>query len=154
MKLEGTHKITAPLDAVWRKLMDPAVLRRAMPGCQKLEEIGQHRYRAVLKTGVGPIKGTFNGDVVLSDIVPEKSYTLTSRATSNVGFVEGVGRVQLESFAGETIVHFSGEAKVGGMLASVGGRLIEAAAQKNMRDTFANLAHELSSGSVPSALPA
>jgi carbon monoxide dehydrogenase subunit G len=146
MKLEGAYKITAPLEAVWRRLMDPAVLRRAMPGCEKLEEIGQHRYRAVLKAGVGPVKGTFNGDVTLSDIVPEKSYTLTSRATSNVGFVEGVGRVQLESFGGETIVRFSGEAKVGGMLASVGGRLIEAAAQKNMRETFANLAHELSSG--------
>ncbi len=148
MKIEGAYKITAPLEAVWRRLMDPAVLRRAMPGCEKLEEIGQHRYRAVLKAGVGPIKGTFNGDVTLSDIVPEKSYTLTSRATSNVGFVEGVGRVQLESFGGETIVRFSGEAKVGGMLASVGGRLIEAAAQKSMRETFDNLAHELSSGPI------
>ena len=154
MKLEATHRITAPLEAVWRKLMDPAVLRRAMPGCEIVEEVGQYRYRAVLKTGVGPVKGTFNGEVTLSDIVHEKGYTLTSRATSNVGFVEGVGRVQLESFAGETIVRFSGEAKVGGMLASVGGRLVEAAAQKNMRDTFANLAHELSLGSAPSARPA
>ncbi len=148
MKLEATHKITAAPEAVWRKLMDPAVLRRAMPGCQSLEEVGQHRFRAVLKAGVGPIKGTFNGDVTLSEIVPEKSYTVTSRATSSVGFVEGVGRVQLEHFGGETIVRFSGEAKVGGTLASVGSRLIEAAAQKNMRDTFNNLARELSIGPV------
>lgn len=154
MKLEGTHKITAPVEAVWRKLMDPAVLQRTIPGCEKLEEIGQHRYRAILKVGVGPIKGTFKNDVTLSDIVPEKSYTVTTHASSTVGFVEGVGRVQLESFAGETLVHFSGEARVGGMLASVGARLVEAAAQKNMRDTFANLAQELRSGSVTPVRPA
>ncbi len=148
MKLEGAHKITAPIEAVWKKLMDPEVLRRSLPGCEKLEPSGEHRYRAVLKAGVGPVKGTFSGEVALSDILPEKSYTLTSRVTSNVGFAEGVGKIELESFAGETIVRFSGEAKVGGMLASVGGRLVEAAAQKNIRETFANLTRELSAGAV------
>jgi hypothetical protein len=146
MKLEGTHTISAPLSAVWQVLMDPAVLQRAMPGCQKLEEKAPNQYRAMLKAGVGPVKGTFHGDVTIADIVPEKSYTLTSRANSTVGFVEGVGRVELESDGdGKTIVRFSGEAKVGGMLASVGGRLVEAAAQKNIRDIFANLTRELNS---------
>lgn len=149
MKLEGTHTISAPLSAVWQLLMDPAVLQRAMPGCQKLEEKAPNQYRALLKAGVGPVKGTFHGDVTIADIVPERSYTLTSRANSTVGFVEGVGRVELESDGdGKTIVRFSGEAKVGGMLASVGGRLVEAAAQNNIRDTFANLARELDSATA------
>ena len=73
MKLEGTYTIAAPLDAVWRNLMDPAVLQRAMPGCQKLEEKAPNQYRAVLKAGVGPVKGTFHGDINIADIVPEKS---------------------------------------------------------------------------------
>ena len=93
MKLEGTYTIAAPLDAVWRNLMDPAVLQRAMPGCQKLEEKAPNQYRAVLKAGVGPVKGTFHGDINIADIVPEKSYNLTSRANSTAGFVEGIGRV-------------------------------------------------------------
>ncbi len=143
MKLEGTYTIAAPLDSVWRKLMDPEVLQRAMPGCQKLEEKAPNQYRAVLKAGVGPVKGTFHSDISIADIVPEKSYTLTSRANSSVGFVEGVGRVEIEGNGQGTVVRFSGEAKIGGTLASVGGRLIEAAAQKNIRDTFANLAREL-----------
>ena len=87
---------------------------------------------------------TFHGDISIGNIVPEKSYILTSRANSTAGFVEGIGRVELEGNGdGTTMVRFSGEAKVGGMLASVGGRLVEAAAQKNIRDTFANLAREL-----------
>lgn len=149
MKLEGTYTIAASSDAVWRNLMDPAVLQRATPGCQSLVEKAPHQYSAVLKAGVGPVKGTFHGDITIADIVPEKSYTLTSRAKSNVGFVEGIGRVELEGNGdGTTIVRFSGEAKVGGMLASVGGRLVEAAAQKNIRDTFANLARELNSAAA------
>ncbi|MGI9103549.1 MAG: SRPBCC family protein [Terriglobales bacterium] len=148
MKVEGSQKITAPIESVWKKLMDPEVLRRVMPGCEKLEPAGEHRFRAVLKAGVGPVKGTFSGEVTLSDILPERSYTLTSRVTSTAGFAEGVGKIELESFAGETLVRFSGEAKVGGMLASVGGRLVEAAAQKNIRETFANLTRELSTGPV------
>jgi carbon monoxide dehydrogenase subunit G len=144
MKLEGTYTIPARLDAVWRNLMDPAMLQRAMPGCQSLEQKAPNEYRAVLKAGVGPVKGTFHGDVTIGDIVPEKSYTITSHAKSTAGFVEGVGRVELERNGdASTVVRFSGEAKVGGMLASVGGRLVEAAAQKNIRDTFANLAREL-----------
>jgi carbon monoxide dehydrogenase subunit G len=142
VKIEGTHRIAAPLSAVWRKLMDPAVLQRAMPGCEKLEATGENSFRAVLKAGVGPIKGTFNGEVSLSDVVPERSYTLTSRAKSAIGFVEGTGTVELEAAGEETVIHFTGEVKVGGALASVGSRLVEAAARKNIADTFANLARE------------
>ncbi len=155
MTLEGSYKIPAPLQTVWQKLMDPEFLQRAMPGCQSLEQKAPNEYRAVLKAGVGPVKGTFHGDVVIGDIVPEHSYTITSRAKSTAGFVEGVGRVQLEDDGtGGTTVRFTGEAKVGGMLASVGGRLVEAAARKNIRDTFDNLARELTSSSAASALPA
>jgi carbon monoxide dehydrogenase subunit G len=142
VKIEGTHRIAAPLSAVWRKLMDPAVLQRAMPGCEKLEAVGENSFRAVLKAGVGPVKGTFSGEVSLSDVVPERSYTLTSRAKSAAGFVEGTGKIELEAAGKETVIHLSGEVKVGGTLASVGSRLVEAAARKNIRDTFANLARE------------
>ena len=143
MKVAGTYKIPAPAARVWQKLMDPEVLRRSMPGCEKLEPDGENSYRAVMKAGVGPVKGTFNSQISLSDIRPESGYTLLSRAKAPVGFVEGSGRVDLVEMDGETIIHFLGEVKVGGMLASVGGRLVEAAAQKNIRDTLDNLAREV-----------
>jgi len=142
VKLEGTYRIAAPLNVVWAKLMDPEVLRRSMPGCEQLEAIGENRYRAVIKAGVGPVKGLFNGEVALSDVVPERSYTLTTSTKSKVGFAEGTGHIEVEPAGAETMVRFSGEVKIGGMLASVGGRLAETAAQKNIRETFANLARE------------
>ena len=142
MKIEGSHRVAAPRAAVWRVLMDPAALQRSIPGCQKLEATGPHAYRATIKAGVGPIKGTFSGDMSIADIVPEKSYTLTSHTKAPMGFVEGKGKVELEDAGEETVVHYTGEVKIGGMLASVGERLIDAAARKNISEVFANLARE------------
>ena len=142
MKIEGSHQVAAPRAAVWRVLMDPGALQRAIPGCQKLEATGPNAYRATIKAGVGPIKGTFTGDMTIADIVPEKSYTLTSHTKAPMGFVEGKGKVLLEDAGEETVVHYSGEVKIGGLLASVGERLIDAAARKNISEVFANLARE------------
>ncbi|HYX70300.1 MAG TPA: SRPBCC domain-containing protein, partial [Terriglobales bacterium] len=75
MKIEGSHQVPAARAAVWRVLMDPAALQRSIPGCQKLEATGPNAYRATIKAGVGTIKGTFTGDLAISDVVPEKSYT-------------------------------------------------------------------------------
>ena len=142
MKLEGSHRVAAARAAVWRVLMDPAALQRSIPGCQKLEATGPNAYRATIKAGVGPIKGTFAGDMTIADIVPEKSYTLTSHTKAPMGFVEGKGKVELEDAGEETVVRYTGEVKIGGMLASVGERLIDAAARKNIGELFANLARE------------
>ena len=141
MKIQGSYAIQAPPDAVWRALLDPAVLQQAIPGCEELAAIGENRYRAVVKAGVGAIKGTFASEFAITDIDPGKAYTLGSKAKAPVGFVEGTGRVQLQGDAGgaSTTITFSGEVKMGGMLASIAGRLFEAAAKKNTDDMFANL---------------
>src|SRR4051794_2707996 len=144
MKLQGSFTIPAPRERVWRALLDPEILQRSIPGCEKLTPTGENRYTAVLKAGVGAIKGTFTSDISLTDLKPLESYTLTARAKAPVGFVEGSGRAELQDAdAGSTTVNFSGDAKVGGMLASVAGRLIEAAAQQNIKQMFANLAREI-----------
>ena len=107
---------------------------------------------AVLRAGVGAINGTFSGEVEISDLDPQNAYTLRSRVKAPVGFVEGSGRIQLsDPNPGETVISYSGDAKIGGMLASIAGRLIEAAAKKNMDDMFANLAREIQHRASPQA---
>lgn len=142
MKLEGTQKVPAPRAAVWRALMDPAVLQRILPGCKKFEAAGEHHYAAEFKAGIGAFKSSFQGEVTLLNLKPEKSYTLTSKAKGSGAFVEGTAQVELEDAGKETSVKYAAEVKVGGALAALGGRLMEAAAHKNIADTFANLAKE------------
>ena len=146
MKLAGTQKVPAPRAAVWRALMDPAVLRRILPGCEKFEAAGEHHYTAEFKAGIGAFKSSFQGEVKLFSIKPEKSYTLTSKAKGSGAFVEGTAQVELEDAGRETNVKYTAEVKVGGALAALGGRLMEAAAHKNIADTFANLAKEFGQG--------
>lgn len=142
MKLTGTQKVPAPRAAVWRALMDPAVLQRILPGCQKFEAAGEHHYTAEFKAGIGAFKSSFQGEVTLSSIKPERSYTLSSKAKGSGAFVEGTAQVELEDAGKETNVKYGAEVKVGGALAALGGRLMEAAAHKNIADTFHNLAKE------------
>ena len=142
MKLEGAQKVPAPRSAVWRALMDPAVLRRILPGCEKFEAAGEHHYTAEFKAGIGAFKSSFQGEVELSNIKPEKSYTLSSKAKGSGAFVDGTAHVELEDAGKETSVRYAAEVKVGGALAALGGRLMEAAAHKNIADTFSNLARE------------
>ena len=143
MKLEGAQRVPAPRATVWRALMDPAVLQRILPGCQKFEAAGEHHYTAEFKAGIGAFKSSFQGEVKLSNIKPEKSYTLSSKAKGSGAFVEGTAHVELEEAGKETIVKYAAEVKVGGALAALGGRLMEAAAHKNIADTFASLAREM-----------
>lgn len=142
MKLEGAQKVPAPRAAVWRVLMDPAVLQRVLPGCEKFEAAGEHRYTAEFKVGIGAFKSSFRGEVALSNLKPEKSYTLASKAKGSGAFVEGTAHVELEDAGKDTTLKYTAEVKVGGALAALGGRLMEAAAHKNIADTFSNLAKE------------
>jgi len=143
MKIEGSYTIPAAADRVWQALLDPAVLQRVIPGCEKLTATAPNQYAAVVKAGVGHIKGTFNNTVTISDIDPGRGYTLSTNAKAPMGFVDGKGRIELEPAGQATTIKFRGDIKAGGMLASIAGRLFEAAAQKNINDMFQNLAREL-----------
>ena len=154
MKLDGSYRIAAARQQVWNTLLNPDVLRRVIPGCEKLDSLGDHRYNATFRAGVGQIKGTFSGEVEISDLDPEHAYTLRSRMKAAVGFVEGSGRISLsdsEAGAQETLLTYSGDVKIGGLLASIAGRLIEAAVKKNMDDMFANLNRELTGSAASQA---
>src|ERR1051325_1246851 len=95
MKLEGSYRIAAPRQQVWDALLNPDILRRVIPGCEKLEPTADHRYNATFRSGVGHIKGSFSGEVEISDLDPQNGYTLRARMKAGVGFVEGNGRISL-----------------------------------------------------------
>ncbi len=143
MKIEGSYTVPAPAARVWQALLDPGVLERIIPGCEKLTAVGPNRYTAVVKAGVGHIKGTFQNDVTIKDIEPGRAYTLVAHAKAPMGFVDGSGRVELTPAGDATTVKFAGDLKAGGMLAAIAGRLFEAAARKNLNDMFQNLTRVL-----------
>ena len=129
MELEGTYTFDAPRDVVWQALMDPEVLAKVMPGCEKLEEVGDNEYEGTIKIKVGPVQGKFQGKVTLLDINEPDSYRMIVDGKGPSGFMKGEGQVQLETQGNSTLMHYSGKAQVGGRIASVGQRLMDSSAK-------------------------
>lgn len=139
MKITGAHTFAAPTEVIWPMLLDPHILASVMPGCEKLEQVAENEYQGILKIKVGPVQGNFNGNVLLSDIQSPESYAIAVDGKGAPGFVKGHGRLRLESDGNNTILHYEGDAQVGGRLASVGQRLLDTSAKAIIRQSLEGL---------------
>src|SRR2546421_1105239 len=142
MKIEGTHDIPAPRPRVWEAFLDPEQLRQAIPGCEKLEAIGEDEYKATMKVGVGAVKGTFEGKVRITDKKAPDSYRMAVEGSGGPGFVRGEAAITLTDNAGGTRVAYSADVQVGGLIAGVGQRML-GGVSKMMTDQFFNRMTEL-----------
>jgi uncharacterized protein len=142
MKIEGAHEVPAPRQRVWDAFMDPDQLRKAIPGCEKLEAVGEDEYKATMKVGVAAVKGTFEGKVKLFDKKPTDSYRMSVEGSGGPGFVRGETAITLSDTAAGTRVAYSADVQVGGLIAGVGQRML-GGVSKMMADQFFNRMSEL-----------
>jgi carbon monoxide dehydrogenase subunit G len=149
MKIEGTHEIKASRERVYALITDPEVLRRCIPGCESLEKTGEDTYAAIMKAGVGVVKGTFKGNVKLLEMRPPEHYRLEVDGKGGPGFVKGTGDFDLEDQDGATLIRYAGEMRVGGTIAGIGQRMIQGAAKMMATRFFTAL--EAETGATPSA---
>lgn len=158
MKLAGTVALPAPPDEVWSLLTDPARLARLLPGCERLEPDGPDRYKAAVKFGIAAISGKYAGILEFAEKKPPRSLVLKMDGKGLPGFVKGEGRIELAAKGGsDTELTYTGEAQVGGVIASVGQRMLDAAARKIVQQFFdsakADLASTKSAASEPNSTP-
>jgi len=133
----GEFRIAAARESVWRALNDPDVLKQCIDGCQNMAKVGDDAFTATVKAKVGPVSATFGADLKLADLNPPSSYTLNAAVKGGAaGFGKGVARVSLADDGGATILRYEVEGNVGGKLAQIGSRLIDAAARKMADDFF------------------
>ena len=143
MKLEGSYEVPAGRQTVWEAFLDPAKLKKAIPGCEKLEAVAPDEYKATMKVGVGGVKGTFEGKVKITEKKPPESYKLAVEGTGGPGFVRGETVITLsDAEGGGTRVAYSADMQVGGLIASVGQRMLGGVA-KMMADKFFGKMSEL-----------
>ena len=139
MKIAGNYTFEAPRDLVWEALNDPNVLAQIMPGCEKLVQLGENEYEGALNIKVGPVQGVFQGLIKLTDISAPESYKMQVDGKGAPGFVKGVGGVVLEDHGDTTLMHYDGDAQVGGRIASVGQRLIDSSAKSIIKQSLEGL---------------
>lgn len=126
MKIEGEYIFDGPREAVWKLVRDPEVLMKCMPGTQTLKKISDTEFTGEVTVRIGPFSGAFAGRVIVSDEVPPQSCTLTVEGTGKIGFLKGVGSIDMTELEdGKTLMKYTGEAQIGGKVASVGQRLFD-----------------------------
>lgn len=145
MDIEGQYRIAAPREVVWAALNDPDVLKRCIPGCKELEQRSPTDLAAKVALKIGPISATFTGAVTLQDLDPPAGYTIVGQGQGGpAGFAKGSARVVLtEAEGGETDLTYTAKAEVGGKLATLGGRLIQATSKKLADEFFGKFVAEL-----------
>ena len=144
MKFTGENVLDAPVDQAWDALLDPTVLVRTIPGCERLEATGENAYAMTVTAGVAAIKGTYAGSCELSDLQPGSSLVMkldgagapgTIGATVDVGFTDNGD--------GTTTVAYDADAVVGGMVGGVGQRMLSSVSKRMAGEFFGNVAEAI-----------
>ncbi|WP_011296610.1 CoxG family protein [Cupriavidus necator] len=136
MEMNQSQRLPVPQQVAWEALNDTALLKQCIPGCESIEPDGENAYQLALTAAVGPVKARFKGRMALQDIQAPHSYAIQFDGQGGAaGFGKGSARVTLEPDGDETVLTYVVNAQVGGKIAQIGSRLVDAAARK-MADAF------------------
>jgi carbon monoxide dehydrogenase subunit G len=144
MELKGRHTVNATPTTLWNMLMDTDTLSKIVPGISKLEKTGDNTYKSILEIKIGPVGGSFTGNLQMENIEEQKGFTLKVQQNSSVGNATAAIKIELNPVnRNETEVAFDGDVKVTGLLASMGQRILGSVANVLTKQFFANLDNEL-----------
>lgn len=138
MEMSGEERIPATQGETWAALNDPEILKACVPGCESIERVADNEYQVLMVARIGPVSARFKGRLALSDLNPPHSYAIAFEGQGGAaGFGKGSAQVQLAPEGEGTLLTYQVKANVGGKLAQIGSRLVDAAARKISQDFFA-----------------
>jgi carbon monoxide dehydrogenase subunit G len=156
MEMKGEQMIAAPRERVWAALNDADILRQSIEGCESLEKTSDTSFVARVVARIGPVKAGFGGNITLTDIDAPNGYTLVGEGSgAGAGFAKGIAKVRLTDEGGSTRLSYEVHADVGGKLAQIGSRLIDATAKKQADSFFSRFGAIVAGGAdAPGRAPA
>jgi uncharacterized protein len=155
MRIAGKATLHAPVDAVYEALKDPRVLVRTIPGCERLEQVGEDAYAMTVTAGVASVRGTYAGDVRLTDQRAPHGFVLRASGSGAPGTVSADVAVDLApGDDGTTLLSYDADAVVGGMIGGVGQRLLSSVAKRTAGEFFTAVDEVLASGGAEEPAPA
>jgi uncharacterized protein len=156
VKFTGENVLAAPVEKAWDALLDPAVLVRTIPGCERLEATGENAYAMTVTAGVASIKGTYAGSCQLTDLVEHESLVMKLDGAGAPGTIGATVNVRFVPEGSSTRVSYDADAIVGGMIGGVGQRMLTSVSRRMAGEFFGNVDSAIAGGLVeaPAAEPA
>jgi uncharacterized protein len=142
----GAPVLHASRQVVWDRLTDPDFVAASAPGVESVEALSPRRFTVVSGVGLGAVKLKFNVDVELFDVVDRESLRMRSRGNGAGTVVEVVSAVRLEDTGGGTRLDWKAVTDVSGMVASLGGRLVEGVARMLTEQFWTDFARRVNAG--------
>jgi uncharacterized protein len=139
VKVQGSQLITASVERVYDLLLDPAVLASCIPGCQELVESEPGVYKMKMRVALAAVTGDFTGTVKIADAVRPASFRMLVDGAGRIGHLKGDGLIKLAEAGDSTQIDYEGDVQVGGTMAAIGQRLIDATSRMIIRNFFSNL---------------
>ncbi|MHA6298684.1 CoxG family protein [Devosia sp. CAU 1758] len=150
MDFGGRYRIHAGRMAVWEALNDPEKLKAAIPGCSHIAWSGPQSLDLEITVNLGVVKPGFKGQLVLSDVVPAQSYTLSGKGKGGLmGLAEGAARITLLDDGAATLLAFSAEGGASGQIMKLGKAIVGNSAQKLIDGFFERFATAMGAGIEP-----
>ena len=144
MKISGSNVVAQPVDKVWDAILDPRVLVATIPGCERLEETGDHQYAMTVTAGVASIRGTYSGSCSLSDLQERESLVMRLQGAGAPGTVDATVQVRFsEPGPGQTEIAYDADAIVGGMVGGVGQRMLSSVSKRMAGEFFDNVGNAI-----------
>ncbi len=144
MEMTGSQTLPVVRQIAWDALNDPEILKASITGCNELTRTSDTEFSTQVTAAVGPVKAKFKAKLTLMDVVAPESYMIRFDGQGGVaGFGKGEARVKLTEQGAATLLEYSAKASVGGKLAQIGSRLVDATAQKMAGEFFTKFNAEL-----------
>lgn len=131
LSFPGSLDVSAPRTFVWQRLMDPQFVAAAAPGVERVEQVDDTHFKVFLGFGLGALKLHFNLDVELFGIAVPQHVTMRAQGNAPGSTVDVTTVIELvEAAPGRTTMNWQADCEVGGMLAGMGGHLLEGTARR------------------------
>jgi carbon monoxide dehydrogenase subunit G len=138
VKVTGQAVVRVPAQQLWAALHDPAVLARAIPGCERFEVTGPRTGELTVTTPLAAISGSYAGRVSVADQRPPDLLILSLNGGGERGTIRADLTVRLApAEAGSTLVSYDASGVIDGVVAGVGARLLASAGQRLATDFLA-----------------
>ena len=148
MDFTNSFVIPAPREQVWAAMFDPDVMREVLPGCRRLEAVGDDRFEVTLAAGIGVLRGVFTGSVTFHDRVEPASTAMAITASGSLGRVNGDGTITLAPADGGTTLGYQATFSFAGPMAGLGEGLMRGVADALTKEAMGRFSRIVGAAAV------